>query len=145
MIRRCIGLLAVTAAVALAPVSGSGDPSSPLSPKAQASAFLARVSPETWKGAASEFLAGSSLGAANPAMAAQLESNLHAMILELGHPLGHELLSEKPLGESLIRLVYTLKFESRPAVFEFFFYRPHGIWQIVLLNIEADIGKLRLE
>ncbi len=78
-------------------------------------------------------------------MAAQLESNLQAMILELGQPLGHDLVSEKPLGESLIRLVYLLKFESRPAVFEFFYYRSHDSWGIVLLNIEADFGKLRME
>ena len=120
--RRSLALLAVTAGVAPVPESGWGDPSSPLSPKEQASAFLARVSPGTWKGAASKFLAGSSLGTANPAVAAQLESNLQAMVLELGQPLGHDLVSEKPLGESLIRLVDTLKFESRPAVFEFFFY-----------------------
>ena len=137
-------LLTTTAALLL-PRASSAETSDTSSLKGQASAFLARVSPGSWKGAASELLGGSSLARANPAMAAQLESRLQAMVLELGASIGHELVTEKLLGDSLVRLVYLLKFKNRPAVFEFFYYRSHDSWEIVLLNIEADFGKLRME
>ena len=67
------------------------------------------------------------------------------MVHELGASIGYELVTEKLLSESLVRLVYLLKFENQPAVFEFFYYRAHDSWEIVLLNIVPDIGHLRIE
>jgi hypothetical protein len=138
-------LLAVTASLSLPSASIGAETSDVSSPKGQASAFLARLSPGTWKGAAAELFAGSPLSRANPAKAAQLESRLQAMIHELGPSIGYELVTEKLLSESLVRLVYLLKFENQPTVFEFFYYRAHDSWEIVLLNVVPDIGHLRVE
>jgi hypothetical protein len=47
---------------------------------------------------------------------------------QLGKIIGYEILREEKLGTSLVRLVYLLKSERHPSVWEFYFYKPRNAW-----------------
>lgn len=55
------------------------------------------------------------------------------MLSVYGKALEAELIREEPVGNSLVRLVYLLKSEKAPTVWEFYFYRPKSDW--FLINI----------
>lgn len=45
-----------------------------------------------------------------------------------GNIVGLEKIREEKIGSSIIRLVYVLKFDLAPTVWEFYFYNPKGEW-----------------
>ena len=45
-----------------------------------------------------------------------------------GKMLGVELIREEKIGESIFRLVYVLKSQMAPTVWEFYFYKPQSDW-----------------
>ncbi len=53
-----------------------------------------------------------------------------------GRVLGFELSKEQRFGKSVVRLVYILKLERHPMVWEFYFYRPKSIW--ILSNVRFN-------
>ncbi len=59
-----------------------------------------------------------------------------------GKVLGHEVVSEKTFGASVMRLVYILKIEKHPVVWEFFFYRPQGKWFISNVRLNDEFNGL---
>ncbi|PIE73640.1 MAG: hypothetical protein CSA20_02210 [Deltaproteobacteria bacterium] len=50
-----------------------------------------------------------------------------------GKIIGLEKIREEKIGNSIIRLVYVLKMDLAPTVWEFYFYNPKGNW--VLTNV----------
>src|SRR5436189_183254 len=56
--------------------------------------------------------------------------------------LGFELVEEKAFGKSVVKLVYVLKLESHPLVWEFHFYKPKEKWFLARLGFDEDLRKL---
>jgi hypothetical protein len=58
-----------------------------------------------------------------------------------GNILGFELIRDEKIGESIVRLVYVLKSEMAPTIWEFYFYKPKSEWFLgnVLLNDEFKL------
>ncbi|MFA5864290.1 MAG: hypothetical protein WC975_06340 [Phycisphaerae bacterium] len=65
-----------------------------------------------------------------------LQKQTSAALALLGKPTAFELVKEQRYGESLVRLVYVLKFDIGPLIWEFYFYKPRTDW--MLINIEFN-------
>jgi hypothetical protein len=66
-----------------------------------------------------------------------------ANLSKYGKQLGYELVVEKPFGASVVRLVYILKMEKHPTVWEFFFYRPKDNWFLANFDVNDEFKGLR--
>jgi len=53
-----------------------------------------------------------------------------------GEAIGFELMEEAKMGKSVVRLVYLLKLEHHPIIWEFYFYKPADHW--VVANIKFN-------
>ncbi len=60
-----------------------------------------------------------------------------------GNILGVELIREEKIGGAIVRLVYLLKLELAPTVWEFYFYRPKADW--FLVNVKFNDQFLLLQ
>ncbi len=60
-----------------------------------------------------------------------------------GEPTGYELVKQQKCGDSVVRLVYILKFEQVPVIFEFYFYKPVSDWTLVKIKFETKYDLLR--
>ena len=58
-----------------------------------------------------------------------------------GNILGVELVREEKFGDTVVRLVYILKSEIAPTVWEFYFYKPKSEWFLgkMLFNDEFNL------
>lgn len=58
-----------------------------------------------------------------------------------GKPLGFELLKQENYAASIVRMVYVLKCEKHPLIWEFYFYKPKSEWTLirVLFNDRFDL------
>jgi hypothetical protein len=58
-----------------------------------------------------------------------------------GEVIGYEFLREETFGDSVVRLVYLLKSEKHPTVWEFYFYKPKTEWFLsnILFNDQFQL------
>lgn len=54
---------------------------------------------------------------------------------------GYELITKKPIGQSIEMITYFLKYERQPLRLTFFFYKPSDKWQVQNLSFETDFDK----
>ena len=107
-------------------------------PKDQAEAFLRAVQAGQVKAAYDKLFDGTTIARAKPQQVTVILKQTQTMLEIYGRPLGFEMVNQEPFGQSLVRLVYLLKFESAPAEWEFYFYKPHDQW--LLTNTQFDDG-----
>jgi hypothetical protein len=64
-------------------------------------------------------------------------------LIAYGKPISVEFIKQQNYGDSIVRLVYILKYERAPLVWEFFFYQatPKSDWSLINLrfNDEPDL------
>lgn len=65
-----------------------------------------------------------------------LKKQTASMLAALGSPLGFEFVKEQRYGDSVIRVVYILKYDKGPIMWEFYFYKPKSDW--ILINMEFN-------
>ena len=58
------------------------------------------------------------------------------------HIVGFERVKEQAYGQSVVKLVYVLKLESQPLVWEFHFYRARTTWNLARLGFDEDLRRL---
>ena len=73
-------------------------------------------------------LLGSSIASSKPKAVHILKTQTSGGLPLYGSVLGFEKILEESFGESVIRLVYILKSENLPTVWEFYFYKPKETW-----------------
>ena len=56
--------------------------------------------------------------------------------------IGTELIKEQAYGKSIVKLVYVLKLQSQPLVWEFHFYRAKSSWTLARVGFDEDLRKL---
>ena len=86
-------------------------------------------------------LFGSSIPLTDPTAVTSLKQQT-AKALELYDPvLGHDLIVDEKFGESLHRLIYILKHETHPTMWNLYFYRPKTNWVMVriIFNDKFDL------
>ena len=55
---------------------------------------------------------------------------------------GFERVKEQSYGQSVVKLVYVLKLESHPLVWEFHFYKARTAWALARVGFDEDLRKL---
>ncbi len=88
-----------------------------------------------------EFLAGTQL--ADKVLAIQQQKQQTSVLFEnYGKLLSYEFIKKQQYGKSIIRLVYILKCEKTPVVWEFYFYKADADWQLVSLKFRDNYDLL---
>ncbi|MHC5061945.1 MAG: hypothetical protein ACYTFK_12775 [Planctomycetota bacterium] len=59
-----------------------------------------------------------------------------------GKLLGSELVKKQEFGKSVIRLIYILKCEKMPVVWEFYYYKADKDWQLISLKSRDNLDFL---
>jgi len=85
--------------------------------------------------------AGSGIPAMKPQAVDMLKTQTASGLTMYGKILGFEKIREEKFGISIVRLVYILKSEKAPTVWEFHFYKPQANWflGIVLCNDQFQL------
>jgi hypothetical protein len=81
-------------------------------------------------------LFSNSLIASKAQMVKLQKENTWAVLNTYGELLGYEFVKQQEYGDSVVRLVYVLKCEQVPLIWEFYFYKPVSDWTLV--NIAFD-------
>lgn len=71
---------------------------------------------------------GSQIPTQKPQAVEMLKTQTASGLPMYGKILGFEKMREEEIGTSIIRLVYILKSELHPTVWEFYFYKPKETW-----------------
>ena len=78
---------------------------------------------------------GSSMLTSNPQALQMLKNQTGSLLPLYGKVLGYEMIREETIGTSIVRLVYVLKSEVVPTVWEFYFYKPKDKWFVALVTL----------
>lgn len=111
-------------------------------PKADAHAFLSILMTEEWQPAFTSWLQASGLTAQDPQAADKLAAQVQALRTRFGAPVGFELAREQNLSDSLLRLIYVLRFRDRPVQWELVYYRAEADWKLLKLNTQVGFELL---
>ena len=87
-------------------------------------------------------LLGSSIPSSKPQGVQMLKTQTSSGLSLYGSILGFEKIREESFGVSVIRLVYVLKSETAPTVWEFYFYKPKRTWFLGNINFNDQFQLL---
>lgn len=89
----------------------------------------------------SQLFAGSQIAAKKPQAFELLTKQTADGLPMYGNILGVELINEEKFGDTIVRLVYVMKSEIAPTVWEFYFYKPKADWFLgkLLFNDEFNL------
>ena len=59
-----------------------------------------------------------------------------------GRLLDKELVKKQKYGKSLVRLVYIMKCEKMPLIWEFYYYKAEDQWKMISLKLRDDLDTL---
>lgn len=90
-----------------------------------------------------QLFAGSQIPIQKPQAVEALKRQTASVLPIYGNILGVEFNREEKIGESVVRLVYLLKLEKFPTVWEFYFYKPKSDWLLVNISFNEDFSLLR--
>lgn len=133
-------LPALTLLVILIAISTAGAEDS--NPRQRAEQFFVALTHGDTDKAYDQLFAGS-IADPNSTQLEALKRQTAENLPKYGKPLGYEVVIEKTFGTSVVRLVYILKMEKHPVVFEFFFYRPKGTWFLANVRLNDEFNGLR--
>jgi hypothetical protein len=71
-----------------------------------------------------------------------LKKQTSALLAALGSPLGYEFIKEQRYGESIVRVVYILKYDKGPVIWDFYFYKPKSEWIVINMEPGDRLGML---
>jgi len=85
--------------------------------------------------------AGSGIPAMKPQAVDMLKTQTASGLPMYGKILGFEKVREEKFGISIVRLVYILKSEKAPTIWEFYFYKPQTSWFLghILFNDQFQL------
>lgn len=70
------------------------------------------------------------------------KENTWTVLNTYGKLLGYEFIKQQEYGDSLVRIVYVLKFEQIPLIWEFYFYKPVSEWTLVHITFDTKYDLL---
>ena len=112
------------------------------SPKLMAEQFLGSLQEGKTDSAYENLFRGSTILADRPQEIFALKSKASNFPLLYSDILGYELIHEENLGSSLVRLVYLLKLNKQPILWEFYFYKPRSAWFVYGVKFEDQFNLL---
>jgi hypothetical protein len=84
---------------------------------------------------------GSQIPAQKPQQVEMMKKQTASLLPLYGNILGVEKIREEKIGNSIVRLVYVLKLDIAPTVWEFYFYKPQADWILgnVIFNDQFNL------
>lgn len=89
-----------------------------------------------------QLFAGSTIPQTKPQAIETVKRQTESGLPLLGKILGFELIREEKFGTSVVRLVYLLKLEKGPTVWELYFYKPKTAWFLANLMFNDQFSLL---
>lgn len=125
-------------------VSGAEEPAAQtLVPVDHATSFFEILLSDEWQEAPAKLLAGSGIIQSDPEAANKILEQVTQRHEILGAPLGYELITNDEIGTSVVRLLFVLKFESKPVAWEFYYYKASDTWELANLSVLPDFRVIR--
>ena len=81
---------------------------------------------------------GSTIPKSKPQAVEMLKRQTSSGLPLYGKILAYENIRMEKFGESIIRLVYVLKSETGPTIWEFYFYKPSNNWFLVKITFNDE-------
>lgn len=100
----------------------------PSIPRAKAESFLGSVVAGDIAGGYDRLFIGSAIPKNKPQAVMLLKTQTQSGLPLYGKIIGYEFVKEESSGTSIDRLVYILKSELGPTIWEFYFYKPMDSW-----------------
>lgn len=115
----------------------------PASPKEKAEAFLASVQKGDISGGYDRLFMGSAIPQDKPQAITLVKTQTQSGLPLYGKILGYDFIKEEKHGSSVVRLVYLLKSEKAPTIWEFHFYKPTDAWFLASVIFNDQFALLR--
>lgn len=115
----------------------------PILPKEKAEAFFASIQKGDISGGYDRLFVGSAIPQDKPQAVTVIKTQTQNGLPLYGAILGYELTKEEKFGSSVVRLVYILKSERAPTIWEFYFYKPKDSWFLVHVTFNDQFALLR--
>jgi hypothetical protein len=87
-------------------------------------------------------LFSNSLIASKAQMVRLQKENTLTILNMYGELLSYDFVKQQKYGDSVVRLVYVLKCEQVPVIWEFYFYKPVSDWTLVNIAFDTKYGLL---
>lgn len=116
---------------------------SPNTPRAISETFLTAVARGDISNGYDALFSGSHIVKDNPQAVALLKQQTRDGLPFYGKVLGYSFIKEDQYGDSIVRLVYVLKLEKAPTIWEFYFYRPNNAWFLANVLFNDQFALLR--
>jgi hypothetical protein len=113
-------------------------PAQEKSPRAQADGFFRLLMEDKAPQAFDLVFGGSPVAKLKPEESDMMKQQTRESITANGKILGYELIREEKFGGSLVRLVYLLKSETVPTVWQFVYYKPKAEWFLLGVTFLDD-------
>lgn len=105
-------------------------------PKLIVENFLTDIQKGKISEAYDKLFVGSNIATAKPQAVTTLKHQTKTGLPLYGKILGFEMVHHEQLSASLTRLVYVLKLERLPTIWQFYFYKPANNW--ILINVKFN-------
>ena len=90
-----------------------------------------------------QLFVGSPVPAQKPQALEMIKRQTASALPLFGKIVGVEKIRDERIGESIVRLVYVLKLDRSPTVWEFYFYKPKNSWFLVNVNFNDEFKLLQ--
>lgn len=100
----------------------------PASPKDKTEAFLSSIQDGNISDAYDRLFIGSSIPQDKPQAISLIKIQTKSGLPLYGKILGYDFVKEEKYGSSIVRLIYILRSEKAPTIWEFYFYKPKKSW-----------------
>ena len=140
-LRRVLTIGATLLVFAAAPNASAQD-ADIAAPLKKAETFFAKLMVGDISGAYDGVFKGASFARSNPKLVGQFKNQTSGLPSVYGRFMGYERLSSQRFGDSILRLIYVLKLELRPIVWEFYFYRAKADWELLDIRFNHQLSSL---
>jgi hypothetical protein len=112
-------------------------------PKNLTDAFFSSVIKGNISNAYDQLFQGSSIPNDKPQAVTALKQQTRSNLPLYGKLLGYEFIKEEKFGNSVTRILYILKSEKGPTIWEFYFYKPENSWFLANVVFNDQFQMLR--
>ena len=113
------------------------------SPKNITDAFFVSIIKGNISSGYDQLFQGSAIPVDKPQAVTALKQQTKNSLQLYGKSLGYEFIKEEKFGKSIVRLLYTLKSEKGPTIWEFYFYKPKNSWFLANVIFNDQFQLLR--
>ena len=85
---------------------------------------------------------GSQIPAQKPQAVDMLKSQTSSLLPLYGNIVGLEKIRDEKIGRSIVRLVYVLKLEIAPTIWEFYYYKPKDQWILTTVRFNDQFKSM---